>query len=60
MMCELTEKFLHYSIFFCNFAIKQSFNLLLRVNKLAVVNALTPLVPGKPGRKTPQAEVIPS
>lgn len=58
MMCELTEKFQHYSIFFCNFAIKQSFNLLTRVNKLAVVNALTPLVPEKAGRKTSQAEVI--
>lgn len=40
------------SMFFCNTAIKQRvLNLLTRVNKLAMVNALTPFVPEKAGRK---------
>lgn len=44
---------------FPNFAIKtRVLSLSARVNKLAVVNALTPSVPGKAGRKTSQAEKV--
>jgi hypothetical protein len=44
------------SLFIPNFAIKQRvLNLSARVNKLGMVNALTPFVPEKAGKKTFQA-----